>query len=404
MRDLILYDDYSREEVHNIFDPDSPFTPQAGTWGLQGIVRLPERPGDFVFFVTFGQRQAEHEFDEGITPEGVLRWQSQPKQALSDRDIQRLIAHDETRNSIYLFLRTASTRARETVPYTYLGRLKYVDHDHERERPVHFIWQIQEWNISSNVVDRMHLQLESNNSPSTPIPPPTPNGELGLIQVATPSPRNRRAGVSTSAYTRRTKFDHAEQDAMNRRLGLAGELAVLECERLQLVASGRQDLADRLLHVAKVEGDGAGYDIRSFTVGGEEKFIEVKTTKGSAQTDFYVSMNEVQFAADHADRYYLYRVFEFNQAIRSGKVFIQRGELSRSFSLKAVQYKAVLAVPYRPPRITCWKHPTSQFGDISGLFTDSRKASPKFALNEGIRRQVATRRPVVGGPDISLWS
>src|SRR5262249_26658128 len=128
IRELTLYEDYSREEVHDIFDPESTFTPQAGTWGLQGFVELPERRGDYAFFVTFGQKQATHEFDEGITSDGVLRWQSQPKQRLNDSTIQNFIAHDEDENSIYLFLRTASRRAGIVVPYTYLGRLKYLLH------------------------------------------------------------------------------------------------------------------------------------------------------------------------------------------------------------------------------------------------------------------------------------
>src|SRR5215469_1101218 len=102
---LVLYQEYSRQDVHDLFDPSSTFTPQAGTWGLQGIVEIPERPRDYVFFVTFGKKQAAHEFDEGITPDGVLRWQSQPKQRLRDHTIQSLIAHDEDVNSIYLFLR-----------------------------------------------------------------------------------------------------------------------------------------------------------------------------------------------------------------------------------------------------------------------------------------------------------
>jgi hypothetical protein len=41
MRTLTLYADYTRQDVHSIFDPDSNFTPQAGTWGMQGIVKLP---------------------------------------------------------------------------------------------------------------------------------------------------------------------------------------------------------------------------------------------------------------------------------------------------------------------------------------------------------------------------
>jgi hypothetical protein len=67
MPQLILYHDYSRQEVQEIFDQEAKFTPGAGTWGLHGIVRLPRRRHDYVFFVTFGQRQADHEFDEGIT-------------------------------------------------------------------------------------------------------------------------------------------------------------------------------------------------------------------------------------------------------------------------------------------------------------------------------------------------
>jgi hypothetical protein len=47
---------------------------------LQGVVRLARRLGDFVLIVTFGRGQGEHTFDEGISTEGILRWQSQPRQ------------------------------------------------------------------------------------------------------------------------------------------------------------------------------------------------------------------------------------------------------------------------------------------------------------------------------------
>ena len=95
MPKLILYHDYDRKAVHDIFESTRPFTPQAGKWGLHGIAPLIERPGDFVFFVTFGRKQGDHEFDEWITSDGVLSWQSQPKQRLSDNQIQQFIHHDE---------------------------------------------------------------------------------------------------------------------------------------------------------------------------------------------------------------------------------------------------------------------------------------------------------------------
>ena len=138
MKQLSLYKDYIREDVHDIFAPDTPFTPQTGSWGLHGIVKIPNRPGDFVFFVTYGQRQGEHVFDEGITEDGVLSWQSQPRQSLTNSQIQQFITHDDLTHSIYLFLRTT----KDSI-YTYLGRLKYLSHDSERENPVYFQWQIK---------------------------------------------------------------------------------------------------------------------------------------------------------------------------------------------------------------------------------------------------------------------
>lgn len=77
MRSLVKYADYTREEISHIFDPGRPFTPQAGTWGLRGMIRVPHRKGDFVFFVTVGKRQAHHVFREHITESGILTWQSQ---------------------------------------------------------------------------------------------------------------------------------------------------------------------------------------------------------------------------------------------------------------------------------------------------------------------------------------
>jgi len=341
MRTLVLHDDYTREEVHDLFDPDSVFTPQAGTWGLQGIVEIPDRPGDFVFFVTFGKSQAAHDFDEGVTRDGVLRWQSQPKQHLADRTIQKLVEHDEDKNSIYLFLRTASRRADGVPPYTYLGRLKYEDHDRDREQPVYFIWQILDWNLPEEVRTRMGLTYEG--PPQLMETPAARQRPAGLVHVPGPTGKSSRPGVSTGTYKRRIVRDYAEQDARNRSLGLAGERAVLLSEELALIAGGRADLAEKIVHVAKIEGDGAGYDIKSYTVEGEEKFIEVKTTRGDRSTAVFFSSNEARFAADHVEDYYLYRVFEFDEATLSGKVFVHHGELEQHFSIVPTHFKAVPA-------------------------------------------------------------
>jgi hypothetical protein len=49
---------------------------------------------NYVFFVSFGQTQAGHDFDEAVYASGIVRWQSQPAQKLAAPMIQRLIRHD----------------------------------------------------------------------------------------------------------------------------------------------------------------------------------------------------------------------------------------------------------------------------------------------------------------------
>ena len=151
---LTLYRDYTRREVRDILAPKAPFTPYTGTWGYHGIVKVPERDGDFAFFVTFGQEQADHKFREWVTEDGVLHWESQPGQGLEDKWVQQFICHDERRNHIYLFLRTD-----KTGEYTYLGQLKYLSHDPSRERPVCFRWRILDWHITRETLERMGLKL-----------------------------------------------------------------------------------------------------------------------------------------------------------------------------------------------------------------------------------------------------
>ena len=343
MPQLILYHDYSRQDVQEIFDQEAKFTPGAGTWGLHVIVRLPRRRHDYVFFVTFGQRQADHEFDEGITSEGVFRWQSQPSQRLADSMVKEFIAHDDAKNSIYLFLRTAETRAGMLVPYTYLGRLRYLNHDRDRQQPVYFTWQILDWSLPEEIRARIYLSYESE-----PFALAYVESRDTLVEVPVPTSSVRQVGLKTVEYIARPQHDYAEQDARNRRLGLAGEEAVLQREKATLQAAGRNDLAEMVTHVAKVEGDGAGYDIKSYTLNGEQTFIEVKTTRGGVQTPFYLSRLEAGFSGEHADSYYLYRVFEFNEDTSSGKYFVTKGDLSVHFCLEPLQYKVVPVMQIRP--------------------------------------------------------
>ncbi|MBR1130445.1 DUF3883 domain-containing protein [Bradyrhizobium iriomotense] len=107
------------------------------------------------------------------------------------------------------------------------------------------------------------------------------------------------------------KFDPAERDARNRQLGEAGEKFVVEFERDRLRRAGRSDLADDVRWVSHLDGDGYGYDVRSFEPDGQERLLETKTTCGHERTAFWLTRREVDVAAEQSDRFRIRRVFHF---------------------------------------------------------------------------------------------
>jgi len=67
---------------------------------------------------------------------------------------------------------------------------------------------------------------------------------------------------------------------------------VLEYEKWRLNTIGFSKLADRVEWISQTQGDGSGFDILSRNYDGSDKYIEVKTTKLSKDTPFFLlSMN-----------------------------------------------------------------------------------------------------------------
>ncbi len=132
--------------------------------------------------------------------------------------------------------------------------------------------------------------------------------EPPTLQVSEPTP----AALKRLAR----KFDPVERDHLNRSLGQAGEVFVIDVERRKLADGEREDLARKVRWVAAEDGDGAGYDVLSFDLGGTAKLIEVKTTNGSARTPFFLSRNERELAAERPADWRIYRVHLFAKDAR----------------------------------------------------------------------------------------
>ncbi len=133
------------------------------------------------------------------------------------------------------------------------------------------------------------------------------------------------------------KFDAAGRDERNRALGRAGEERAFAHEKSSLTAIGRADLAKRVKWVSEEEGDGAGYDIASFSPEGNNRLIEVKTTNGWERTPFQITRNELAVADERPDEWCLLRLWNF---AREPRAFELRPPLDAHVSLCPTIYEA----------------------------------------------------------------
>lgn len=174
-----------------------------------------------------------------------------------------------------------------------------------------------------------------------PIAEPEIDDVLSIV-VEPPKGRNQAAGQAyvRSGPPQAARINWLEQEARRRSLGEAGERLVLRFEHERLWRAGHHGLANRVEHVSRTRGDGAGYDVLSFEASGKERLIEVKTTRFGAETPFFVSKNEVLVSQEHAHQYHLYRLFNFKQA---AKLFQLAGSFENNCVLDPVQYSARLA-------------------------------------------------------------
>lgn len=133
------------------------------------------------------------------------------------------------------------------------------------------------------------------------------------------------------------KFDVAGRDMRNRALGRAGEERVVRHERAALRAFGREDLARAVRWVSEEDGDGAGYDIASFTAQGRKRLIEVKTTNGWERTPFHITRNELAVAEERRSEWCLFRLWNFG---RNPQAFELYPPLDAHVSLTATSFQA----------------------------------------------------------------
>jgi hypothetical protein len=130
----------------------------------------------------------------------------------------------------------------------------------------------------------------------------------------------------------------ALRDFRTRALGLAGEEWVISLEREQLSRLDRADLADKIRWVSRDEGDGAGYDVRSYWPDGRERLIEVMTTNLGPRTPFYITRWEIEVSRAQAESYSLFRVHGF---ARDPRIYVLDGSVEMRARLEPRVYLGI---------------------------------------------------------------
>lgn len=133
-------------------------------------------------------------------------------------------------------------------------------------------------------------------------------------------------------------IDFEKVASEQRELGDAGEQLVMNFEIRQLRKWG---MSEKLSKV-RIARPGEGFDVFSFDVNGNDKFIEVKTTSGDRNSRFFLTRNEVNFMREHKSNFSLYRVYNYNKAINSGKFFEIPGDMQSRLSMDPVVFEVVV--------------------------------------------------------------
>ena len=152
---LDLYAEYHLDQILAAFDVNK----ETQKYPLrQGVHYIKEKHTD-IFFITINKNEGDYLestlYNDYAISDTLFHWESQS--ITSDTSItgQRYIRNDNA-HKVLLFVREAKHQYKKTMPYTFIGRARYVSH--KGSKPIQIIWKLDD-PIPQKVISESNLKL-----------------------------------------------------------------------------------------------------------------------------------------------------------------------------------------------------------------------------------------------------
>ncbi len=160
------------------------------------------------------------------------------------------------------------------------------------------------------------------------------NAELEIRKYNNVEEKRKKIRVS--------KPDYISEEIVKTKNGEINEKKIFEIELEKMLELDAKEEAKKMEDFFYNRKDNEGYDILSFEQDENgnliEKFIEVKSTKGPESTPIDITDNEINFAKEHINNYYIYRIYNSEKENNSYKILSAK-DLFDKYKLIPTTYK-----------------------------------------------------------------
>ncbi len=142
---------------------------------------------------------------------------------------------------------------------------------------------------------------------------------------------------------RSTKPDYIAEAIIKNNQGILNEKVIFEYEIKRLMEEDATEQVREMEEFFNNKKENEGFDILSFELDENgnyiEKYIEVKSTKSGEGTPIDITADELDFAYNHKDNYYLYRIIKSESKDRYLKIITGNELIKDNYEFVPVTYK-----------------------------------------------------------------